>query len=127
MPDQKLVVKPSLIHGQGVYALIPIAAGSLIEACPVIILNPKDTAIIDQTHLYNYYFTWEAEHSAIALGYGSIYNHSYQPNARYQTDYSNKVIHITALIDIPAGVEIMVNYNGEPRSQVPVWFEKKQG
>ena len=32
--------------------------------------------LLDETNLYNYYFTWQDQAAAIALGYGSLYNHS---------------------------------------------------
>lgn len=40
--------------------------------------------LLDGTHLFNYYFYWEGKAVAIALGYGSLYNHSASPCARYR-------------------------------------------
>ena len=59
---------------------------------------------------------------ALALGYGSLYNHSYRPNARYD-DVGPQTKEFTALRDIEPGEEITVNYNGKPRSRTAVWFE----
>ena len=59
---------------------------------------------------------------AVALGYGSLYNHSYQPNARYD-DESGQTKVFTAIRDIAPGEEIMVNYNGEPEDETPVGFK----
>ena len=36
-----------------------------------------------ETVLKDYCFNWAEGKVALALGYGSIYNHSYRPNARY--------------------------------------------
>jgi hypothetical protein len=55
-------------------------------------------------------------------GYGSLYNHSYRPNARY-VDLAGRTKVFTALRDIAAGEEITVNYNGEPGDVTPVGFE----
>ena len=63
---------------------------------------------------------------ALALGYGSLYNHSYQPNARYD-DESGQTKVFTAIRDIEAGEEITVNYNGEPEDESPVGFEVVMG
>ncbi len=58
----------------------------------------------------------------MALGYGSLYNHSYQPNARYD-DESGQTKVFSAIRDIAPGEEIVVNYNGEPEDETPVWFK----
>ena len=59
---------------------------------------------------------------ALALGYGSLYNHSFRPNARYD-DVGPQTKEFTAMRDIAPGEEITVNYNGEPTSRAAVWFE----
>lgn len=59
---------------------------------------------------------------AIGLGYTSLYNHSYRPNAMYRKRYSRRAIEIVARRIIQEGEEITINYNGNPRSQKPIWF-----
>jgi hypothetical protein len=111
--------------GRGVFALSDIAKGAIIERCPVIVLSPEDCKKIDPTELYNYYFGWgeDDKSAAIALGFGSIYNHSYQPNAVYEKELETREIVFRALRSIQAGEEILTNYNGDPSSQSPVWFD----
>ncbi len=79
------------------------------------------------TELFNYYFSW-GEHrrqAAIALGYGSLYNHSYDPNATYVKQIPGMTIDFIALRTIPKGTEILVNYNaGNPRDSRPLWIKK---
>ena len=72
----------------------------------------KEMKIIDDTVLYNYYFLWGANQKkcAICLGYGSLYNHDYHPNARYELDLANKTIDFFCIKEIEAGEEITVNY-----------------
>ena len=65
---------------------------------------------------------WGRGKLALALGYGSLYNHSYRPNARY-VDLAGRTKLFTAMRDIAAGEEITVNYNGEPEDDTPVGFE----
>ena len=60
----------------------------------------------------------------IALGYGSMYNHSYEPNAKYKRNFSNQTITFVAIKPIKKREEITVNYNGDPINQEKVWFEK---
>ena len=58
----------------------------------------------------------------MALGYGSLYNHSDRPNARYH-DEGGRTKVFTAIRDIGPGEEITVNYNGDPCDETPVGFE----
>lgn len=120
----KIEFKKSDLHGIGVFATIDIQEDEIIESCPIIILNENDTEEIDKTKLYNYYFSWVDNCSAISLGYGSIYNHSYEPNAKYEKDYLNSQIIFKSIIKIKKGEEIIVNYNGQPDNKNKVWFDK---
>src|SRR3954466_229701 len=72
--------------------------------------------------LSHYHFAWGKGTGALALGYGSLYNHSYRPNARYW-DVGPQTKEFTALRDIEPGEEITVNYNAEPDDTTEVWFE----
>jgi uncharacterized protein len=112
--------------GRAVFCDEDILAGQLIEECPVIVCPAEDRTYIDQTFLYNYYFLWGEDlcSTAIALGFGSLYNHSYNPNARYETYYEDQLIRFIALSDIPAHSEITVNYNHDPTDQTKVWFDQ---
>ena len=61
---------------------------------------------------------------AIALGFGSIYNHSYEPNATYKIKPKEKIIEFVAIKNIEKNNEITVNYNfGNPKDKTPLWFE----
>ena len=59
---------------------------------------------------------------ALGLGYASIYNHSYQPNARYVREQPD-VLEFHAIADIKADEEITINYHGEPGDKRPVDFD----
>jgi len=120
----KIEVKDSDIHNRGVFCIEDISKDEIIEVCQIINLNDIDTKIIDNTFLYNYYFSWKDNGSAICLGNGSIYNHSIKPNSEYIKDFDNSIIRFIALKDIKVGEEILVNYNGTPDSDKKVWFEK---
>ena len=121
-----LYVAPSNISGRGVFTSVTITAGSLVEIAPVIVVPQDQVAIIHETALHDFYFRWGAEQeaAAIALGLGSIYNHSFQPNLRFELDYGNRTIDFFALQDIPAGSELTFNYNGDPEDRTPLWFTK---
>ncbi len=122
-----IFVAPSEVHGLGVFAAAPLAEGSIIEICPVLLFPKSQLLAVQQTILNDYYFDWgnDGEWYAFALGYGSLYNHSYEPNADYGMDFERQTIEFYALRDIDPGEEILINYNGSPDNREPVWFEKK--
>jgi SET domain-containing protein len=99
--------------GRGVVALRTFAAGELIERAPVIALPAEETPRIRETRLAHYYYEWgeDCTQAAIALGYGSLYNHSYTPNARYEFREAEECLEFFALRAIEPGEEILVNYN----------------
>ena len=106
--------------GRGVFARRSIRKGEEIERVPVLVYSVEESEA--GTILPHYCFAWGKGTVALALGYGSLYNHSYRPNARYD-DVGPRTKTFTALRDIAAGEEITVNYNGNPRSRAKVWFE----
>ncbi|MBL7825284.1 MAG: SET domain-containing protein-lysine N-methyltransferase [Saprospiraceae bacterium] len=114
------------IHGHGVFAGRDIEAGEVIEVCPVILIPKAQLPHIRQTVLDDYYFDWgeEGDWYALCLGYGSLYNHSYTPNAEYGMDFENQTIDFYCVNPIQAGEEIFINYNGDVDNQSKVWFEK---
>ncbi len=113
--------------GRGVFARRLIYDGEVIERVPVLVLpfgEAKAGSV--PTPMSDYCFDWGRGTVAVALGYGSLYNHSYQPNARYD-DESRQTKVFTAIRDIAFGEEIVVNYNGEPGDKTPVWFKVMDG
>ena len=126
LQQQALFIAPSDIEGRGVFAMENINKGEIIEICPVIILSKKDKKIIHKTLLHDYYFLWgkKQKQAAIVLGYGSIYNHSYRPNAVYLRNHKAKTMDIICRKAIKAGDEITINYNGDPKDKTAVWFDQ---
>lgn len=119
-----LYIASSDNRGRGVFTASPIHEGDIIEVCPVIVIPKRELPIIHKTILHDYYFLWgdKLEDCAIALGYGSMYNHELNPNANFILDLENMTIDIEAIQDIAAGEEITLNYHGEPGDESEVWF-----
>ena len=113
----------SAIHGTGVFANRRFEPDDVIERCPVLTLSGPDADAVVDTVLGNYVYEWEHGY-ALALGFGSLYNHSHQPSARYEMDYDNDEIHVVARRRIRRGEEITISYNGDADDQAPVWFEE---
>lgn len=106
-----------------------ISKGDLIERCPILLLSETETPIIQTTGLMNYYFQWSEDKkvhpTAICLGFGSLYNHSFEPNATYKKLYAENLIDFVAIKDINKGEEITVNYNyGNPDDKTRLWIKE---
>lgn len=112
--------------GRGVFAAHPLRKGEVIEICPVIVLPQEERELLLKSKLYDYYFEWGEDQIliAIALGYGSLYNHNYQPNAYYEADYERNTLTFICHNNIDADEEITVNYNCDADDDTPVWFDK---
>ena len=108
----KLIVKKSPTHGYGVFAGKTIKKGEIIEKCYIIISKKGgDKALED------FYFDAKGKY-AVFLGFGSIYNHSDDPNADYRVSVTNRIATFKATRTIPKGKEIFVSYGDE-------WFSDR--
>ena len=125
LPDNLFVAKTP-DRGRAVFTSKLIPAGTVIEIAPMIVFNEKDRLLLNDTFLYEYFFEWgkSGRKGALALGFGSLYNHSYAPNARYLPDFDLNILEFVAVRDIQPGEEICVNYNPDPDDQTPVGWER---
>jgi uncharacterized protein len=121
--SDSIAVKRIKGKGRGVFARRLIKKGEVIERVPMIVMSAKEyEEDLSGSRLSNYCFAWGRNQVALALGYGSIYNHSFSPNARYE-DVGPQTKVFLALRVIESGEEITVNYNGKPKSRSAVWFK----
>lgn len=132
-PPTGLEVRRDTTKGRGargVYACRAFEAGELIERVPVLLI-PKTQVFGDSREAKNaariswYVFAWKAptnrEYVALALGYGSLYNHSFSPNAKYEC-VAPDAIEYRCIRPIAAGEEVCINYNGDPDDKTPMEF-----
>lgn len=131
MKDYPLYIKRLRRKGwegqRGVFCEVDIPEKTVFEVCPVLLL-PKDQQVhIEKTviNVYHFEFTDEGD-SCLALGMGSLYNHSYSPNAEYDSHEEKEEMSFKSLCNIPAGEEIRVNYNGDYKDKSELWFEVKK-
>lgn len=119
-----IFIAPSKIAGagRGIFAKEFIQKGTLIETAPVVLVPKKDISLIEKTELDHYFFAWKTQ-GAIVLGTGSLYNHSYTPNAFYKRSFHTNTMHYIAYKDILPNEEITINYNGSPLDKTPIWVE----
>jgi uncharacterized protein len=112
-------------RGRGLFATRDIRGGEVIERSPVIVIPLEEWPVIENTIIGVYVFSWgeEMEYAALALGLGSLFNHSFRPNARYFNRLENNVIEFIAIRDIRESEEVFVNYNRDPEDMTPLWFD----
>jgi uncharacterized protein len=122
-----LYIAKSYARGRGVFTREKIAANTIIEESPVIVMDKRDREYLDKTLLHDYIFEWgtEKDKCCMALGYIPIYNHSYQSNCEYYMDYEGQMIQVKTITDIEKGGELTINYNGDWNDEKKVWFDVK--
>jgi uncharacterized protein len=115
-------------RGRGLFAIGPIAADTVLEIAPVIVMSAEDRKELDKTLLHDYIFEWGDDRSrcCMALGYVPLYNHSYFSNCEYEMDFRKKIITVKTVRDVAAGEELFINYNGDWNNDTPIWFESEE-
>ncbi|MEH7011702.1 SET domain-containing protein [Neobacillus niacini] len=111
---------------RGVFATRDIKKGELIHEAPVIAYPNAEHEHIEKTLLADYAFEYGINHTCLLLGYGMLFNHSYQPNATYEINFPNHTFDFFAYKDIKSGEEILINYNGDEEDQELLWFDKEK-
>jgi SET domain-containing protein len=118
-------IKRTRKKGLGVFALKNFKPGELIESAPVLIFDTKGRKTLEKTLLSHYIYPWRSTRgAALVFGYGSIYNHSFSPNADWKQNFKTKCMVYRAIRPIKKGEEILINYNGEPDDVTEIdWFD----
>ena len=113
-------IRQSPGRNRGIFATTEIKAGDIIEICPTIEISKK---LAKKNYaLWSIVFRWKKDSCVILLGYGSLYNHSFSPNAVYEKNFERNEVIIRALSNIEIDSEIFINYNGDPTCCDPLWF-----
>jgi hypothetical protein len=129
-PNNTIYVAISSIHGRGVFAQKAITIGTIIEECPIIKMKLQEMTVRKQM-LLNYYafmIDEQNEYTGIALGYGSLYNHTDNCNATYYFDKEKELMIFEAIQPITKNQEITINYLG-PNSDgksIENWINKPE-
>lgn len=112
------VLKFTEAKGRGLYAAQDLKAGTIIELCEVIVLSVRDTALLRETALKHYTFTYNAAQDCLVLGNGEIYNHS----RRYNVSYMLNRVHpheerlgmqFVLTRDVAQGEELCIDYSAD--------------
>ena len=120
-----LFLKKTKKFGRGVYTDTELKAGDFLEASPVVILDAWESKRVVATILNNYVFEWDGQRSALALGLGSIFNHSKNENVTYIINHQNQTIDFRTTRDIKKGGQLFVDYGYSVREAVRATQENK--
>lgn len=117
--------------GKGVYAAKDYKIGDIIETAPVIVLLAPYATL--PPRLKTRVFNWgdltqsETPSSALALGFGSLYNHANPASLSFKADVENQAMIYTAAQNIYKDQELTINYNGPDGhfcSEQDDWFAR---
>lgn len=127
MIHPSLYIEATSTMGRGVFTSENIEEGTIIEVSPVIVMSLEERRLLDRTLLHDYIFEWgfKKDQCCMALGYISVYNHSYRSNCEYEMDFEKECISIKTVRFIKAGEELFINYNGNWNDSKLVWFDTK--
>jgi SET domain-containing protein len=108
----KIELKKSKIDNRGVFAKKFIKKGEIIEEIPLLSNIPNN--VIQNTILNDYVIgmSSKSNYSFLMLGYGSLYNHSNNPNAIMKYINEEKA-NMYAIKDIKVNEEILFNYGDD--------------
>ncbi|TGZ80382.1 hypothetical protein EX30DRAFT_396384 [Ascodesmis nigricans] len=101
-------------RGRGVFASCFISSGTILDTCPILLLQPGES--IPGRTIWDYSYNWPTPNSptptqAIILGLGSMFNHSSsRQNVGWRRNVENQVVVYTALRDVRRGEELLISY-----------------
>lgn len=111
--------------GRGVFARRHLEEDDIIEVCPVLVFSKAESKHLKKTTVHDYYFDWKRGGAALVLGYGSLYNHSEDPNVVMEHNMVRNVTRIIALREIEPDEELTIDYcGGDPDREL--WFDVKK-
>ncbi|HRN58588.1 SET domain-containing protein-lysine N-methyltransferase [Agriterribacter sp.] len=128
MLSEYLYIDNTKDKGRGVFTRKKIAAETIIEISPVIVMNAGERKLLDQTLLHDYIFVWgkNKDQCCMALGYIPVYNHSYEANCEYFMDYDEDTMCIKTVRAVHRNEELTINYNGAWNNSEKVWFDVRE-
>lgn len=104
--------------GRGIFATQLIPAQTTIEISPVMLFSKAEYEEHGRHTIIDHYtFKWRDGRMALALGLGSIFNHSSNPNVTYELDNAHACIRYTTTRVIQPDEELCIYYGHS------LWFE----
>ncbi|KAF8945008.1 hypothetical protein BGZ47_003398 [Haplosporangium gracile] len=107
--------------GRGIVTTVVVPARTVIDISPILLFPSEEYSTHGQyTQLDHYTYRWKGG-MALALGLGSMFNHSSTPNVGFQRDIDNGLIRYSTLREIQVGEELCISYGPS------LWFPNMEG
>ncbi|KAJ4482221.1 cytidine deaminase-like protein [Lentinula aciculospora] len=104
-------IKYSEGKGRGVFASRKIQRNTVVEISPVLFCGVEEYENFGKSTVLDHYtFKWKDGRTALALGLGSLFNHSTSPNVSYTLDSHTDSIRYEAVRDIYPDEELCIFY-----------------
>jgi hypothetical protein len=120
IPTIQLYLKNTTGKGRGVFNAEFIPKNSLIHISPVLVFRGQDTELSQKTILSHYTYNW-GTNQAVALGLGSMFNHSKTNNVGFIKRKDKEVIEYYTIQDVQPDTELCINYGPH------LWFYDADG
>jgi SET domain-containing protein len=105
-------IKYTRTKGYGVFATSNFKSGDIIEKCYCVPVtkNLENVPSFLKNYVFKYVISDTEDTLVLPLGYGSIYNHSNNNNAKWEKAEEHMFFNFIAVKDINKGEEICTNY-----------------
>ncbi|PIE66645.1 MAG: SET domain-containing protein-lysine N-methyltransferase [Deltaproteobacteria bacterium] len=116
-----IIISPCAF-GHGVFTTRSIPADTTLEECPYLRIDADECAGSLDDYVFNLESADEnggTEVYSLVLGWGSLFNHSYQHNTEYWHDTDRDLIVFHTIRKVPAGKQLFVNYGSE-------WWDSRE-
>lgn len=120
LPHHKLSLelRKHPVRGRGVFcAAGSIPQNTLVEVSPILLFTSDEYEQHGKFTIADHYtYRWQGGY-ALALGLGSMFNHSSKPNVGFIRDFKNGVIRYVTLREVKQDEELCISYGSN------LWFE----
>lgn len=102
--------------GHGIFTTTSIPADTTLEECPYLRIKAAECAGSLDDYVFNLESAEEnggSEVYSLVLGWGSLFNHSYDHNTEYWHDTDRDLIVFHTIKKVSAGKQLFVNYGKE--------------
>lgn len=125
----KTYVKKTRKMGRGVFAGQNFKAGDVVEKSHCLVWDDFSDQRIQDSDLKLYTFATsevKSDPAALALGNGSLFNHSESPNVKYRYDRKSNMVIFTAVTRIKKNQQLFIDYGYDPVQCEAEWNRDKK-
>ena len=99
------------VHRWGVFTNSELDEGDVIEEAPYCEFKAKELRKSKVLVRYSYESdNTDTNEMLFGFGFAPLYNHSHEPNVRFELDVVNQCMRHYAIRDIEAGEELLIDY-----------------